>query len=120
MGVLQFLVIASIFNIHLKLVQLKDLTGDHHVDNISKSISNTYAERYKSSFTRHPLRSTQVLQPVLKLGREAVERYDGIADSLLWAQHSLSPPPEAVLTVPLDQNTLLAPSGALIVIPTYY
>ena len=81
MGVLQFLVIASIFNIHLKLVQLKDLTGDHHVDDISKSISHTHAKRYESFPTRHPLRYTQVLQPTFKLGREAVGQYNETKNS---------------------------------------
>ena len=106
MGVLQFLVLASIFNIHLKLVQLKDLTRDHHVDDISKSISHTHAKRYKSSPARNPLRSTQALQPTFKLGREAEEQYSGIADDLLSAQHSLTSLAEAVINVPLDLSLL--------------
>ena len=115
MGVLQFLVIASIFNIHLKLVQLKDLTGDHHVNDISKSISasNSHAERYKSSFTRDPLKYTQVLQPTFKIGGKANKRYGEISSEFLLGNEGNDSLPliaGAVLTVPFDLNTLSDPT----------
>ena len=104
MGVLQFLVIATILNIHLGVVQLKDLTGDH---NISKSIFSNQAKRHKISLTEDPMRSKQILQPTFTLGKRANERYHLIADDLFLAQHSLSPPAEAVVTVPFDLNSFL-------------
>ena len=91
MGKLQFLVFLIIFNTHLRIVQLKDLTGDHHVDDISKSISNIYEERVPSQKHRRFQKSSAIIQHPFKLGWEADE----------IVEHSLSPPAEAVIGSPL-------------------
>ena len=100
MGILQFLVFLNIFNIHLRIVQLKDLPGDHHVDDTSKSISNIYEERVPSQKHRRSQKSSAIIQLPFKLGWEADE----------IVEHSLSPPAEAVITIPFDRNILLEPN----------
>ena len=100
MGKLQLLVFLIIFNTHLRIVQLKDLTGDHHVDDISKSISNIYEERVPSQKHRRSKKISAIIQLPFKLGWEADE----------IVEHSLSPPAEAVITILFDLNTLLDPT----------
>ena len=100
MGALQFLIIVNIFNIHLKVVQLKDLTGDHHVEDISKSISNIYAERVPSQNRWRFPKSSRITQNAFNVGWEDDE----------IPKHSLSPPAEAVITIPIDLNSLLEPT----------
>ena len=103
MGVLQFFVIVSILNINLKVVQLEDLTKEHHGSGPSKSISKIQAGRQKSLLTEDPLRSKQIRKPTLKVGKMANGRFNRMVQV---GQHSFSPPAEAVVTVPFDLNIL--------------
>ena len=62
MGILQFLVFLNIFNIHLRIVQLKDQTD------ISESISNIYEERVPSQKHPRSQKSSAIIQFPFKLG----------------------------------------------------